>query len=184
MQLVTQRKCTIVQWPASFMQFWKSAYLPLLLLTGVSCSKNEAKPVLTPTNIAHVVVGQSSRADVFATLGRPTRTQRTSSGESWIYEYKRDAAVRHGILQSAAAASGVIGAFVPYAGLVGSGLGLAGTALDGTTDIETTSLSVEFGPDGVVHECVYSSTAFPAGVPGAPPAAPVDCQRPSTKGHG
>jgi len=159
-----------------FAQSTIAACIPLLLLIAASCSRNDAA-VLNPAKVADVVVGRSSRADVFATLGRPTRTERNSSGESWIYEYKSNDLARRGVFQGAAAASGVIGAFVPYAGLVGSGLGLAGTAMDATSSSDMISLAVQFAANGVVRECVYSTTAFPARVPGAAATAPIDCRR-------
>ena len=184
MKLTAHNKRTTLHWSARSAQLWVSAAcVPALLLVGASCSRRDAASVSNPAKVATVVVGQSSRADVFAALGRPTRTQQSSSGESWIYESKTDAAGRRGVLQGAAAASGVIGAFVPYAGLVGSGLGLADTAVDGTPKGEMTSLTVEFGPDGVVRECVYSSTAPPANVSGAGAVASPDCQRPTKKGR-
>jgi outer membrane protein assembly factor BamE (lipoprotein component of BamABCDE complex) len=163
-----------------FAQSRIAACIPLLLLIAASCSRNDAA-VLNPAKVADVVVGRSSRADVFATLGRPTRTERNSSGEFWIYEHKSNASARRGVFQGAAAASGVIGAFVPYAGLAGSGLGLAGTAMDATLRTDMTSLTVQFGANGVVRECVYSSTALPARVPGAAAATPIDCRRSSTE---
>jgi hypothetical protein len=184
MKLVPQKKRATLHWSAWPGHSQISACIPFLLLIGASCSRNDAASVLNPVKVAHVVVGQSSRADVFATLGRPTRTERNSSGESWIYEDRSDAAGRRGILQGAAAASGIIGAFVPYAGLAGSGLGLAGAAMDGISSTGVTSLAVEFGANGVVRECVFSSTAVPAGVPEIAAAAPIDCQRSTAKGHG
>jgi outer membrane protein assembly factor BamE (lipoprotein component of BamABCDE complex) len=184
MKLAARDKRTTPHWSARSAQLWVSAAcVPALLLVGASCSRNDAASVSNPAKVATVVVGQSSRADVFAALGRPARTQQSSSGESWVYESKADAAGRRGVLQGVAAASGVVGAFVPYAGLVGSGLGLADTAVDGAPRAETTSLTVEFGPDGVVRECVYSSTAPPANVPGTGAVAPPDCQRPAHKGR-
>lgn len=184
MKLVPQKKRAILHWSAWSEHSRISACISFLLLIAASCSRNDAASVLNPVKVADVIVGQSSRADVFAALGRPTRTERNSLGESWIYEDKSDAAGRRRIFQGAAAASGAIGAFVPYAGFVGSGLGLAGAAMDGTPRTDVASLAVEFGANGVVRECVYSSSALPAGVPGAGAVAPIDCQRPTAKGHG
>ena len=184
-RLVLREKRSTCQWRLRSAHSWISSFIPLLLLIGATCSPNtNSTSILNPAKVANVVVGQSSRADVFAALGRPRRTERSSLGESWIYEYKNDAAGQRGVLQGAAAVSGVIGAFVPYAGLVGSGLGLTGNAIDQTPRVETTTLAVEFGADGVVRDCVYSSTALPAGVAGTAPVAPIDCQRPPATGNG
>lgn len=101
-------------------------------------------------------------------------------GEAWIYEAKEDDAGGQGLMSGASAASGIIGAFVPYAGLVGSGLGLAGAAMGGARpEPAKVSLVVAFGDGDVVRDCTYSSTAFPAAVPGATPGVPkvADCQR-------
>ena len=70
---------------------------------------------------------------------------------------------------------------MPYVGLIGSGLGLAGVAMDGMrAEPQAVMLAVMFRDDGVVRDCTYSSTAAPAGVAGstADPAKLVDCQRP------
>jgi len=157
----------------------------VLVAVGPSCSSSAGTaPALDPATVASVVVGRSLRADVFATLGRPSRTERSASGEAWIYEAKEDDAGGQGLLNGAAAISGIVGAFVPYAGLVGSGLGLAGTATGGARPTpKAVSLAVTFGENGVVRDCVYSSTALPVAVPGATPgvAELADCQRPSPR---
>ena len=73
----------------------------------------------------------------------------------------------------ASAATGMVGAFVPYVGLIGSGLGLAGAAVNGAQpDVQAVSLTVLFRDDGIVRDCSYSSTAAPTS------AKPIDCQRP------
>ncbi len=118
--------------------------------------------------LASVVIGRSSRTDVFTALGRPSRTEQSGAGETWVYEAKNGDGGGQGLINGATAASGIIGAFVPYAGLVGSGLGLAGAAANGTRqEPDTVSVAVSFGTDGVVRNCVYSSTALPAGVAGS-----------------
>ena len=154
-----------------------------LLLTSTSCSANVPEPaVLDASKVASVVVGGSSRAEVFSALGRPSRTERSALGESWIYEAKTHDTGGQGLISGVSAASGVAGAFVPYAGLVGSGLGLAGTAMGKAQATPVVvSLAVAFAPDGVVRDCVYSSSAFPVGASDPPTEAPtlVDCGRPS-----
>ncbi len=131
----------------------------VLVVIGPSCSDNlGTSSVLDPGKVASVVVGRSSRADVFATLGRPSRTERSALGEAWIYEAKEDDAGGQNLMSGAAAASGVVGAFVPYVGLVGSGLGLAGTAMSGAhPKPKAVSLTVTFGGNDVVRDCVYSA---------------------------
>lgn len=156
--------------------------LPMLLVSA-SCSKDTPEPaVLDANKVASVVIGRSSRADVFSALGRPSRTERSASGEAWIYEAKTRDTGGQGLISGVSAASGVAGAFVPYAGLVGSGLGLAGAAMGkAQSPPVVVSLSVAFASDGVVRDCVYSSTAFSAVAPNSPTGAlpPVDCGRPS-----
>lgn len=153
-----------------------------MLLASASCSQNAPSPtVLDSGKVASVIVGRSSRTDVFAALGQPSRTERSALGEAWIYEARTGDAGGRGLMNGASAASGVIGAFVPYVGLIGSGLGLAGVAMDGTRpEPQVVSLAVTFRDDSVVRDCAYSSTAAPVGVPGAAAGAAtfVDCQRP------
>jgi len=154
----------------------------LVLLAGAACSRSASKTTVLDTGkLATVVIGRSSRNDVFAALGRPSRTEQSGVGETWIYETKPGDAGGPDFVSGAAAVSGIVGAFVPYAGLVGSGLGLAGTAVNGTRgEPDTVSVAVSFGADGVVRNCVYSSTAAPAGVSGSAegPAKIMGCQKP------
>ena len=134
--------------------------------------------------VASIVVGRSSRNDVFAALGRPARTERSGLGEVWVYQPSADGGTGgNGLMSGASAASGILGAVVPYAGAVGSGLGLAGTAMGGgSARPPADRLSVTFRDDGVVRDCTFSSTVFPAAGPGpaAVPAKVVDCQRPGS----
>lgn len=138
--------------------------------TGDAAGPDRAK-------VASVVIGRSSRDDVFGALGRPSRTERNAAGEFWTYEWSGRGGRTAAAVQGAATASSVIGAFVPYAGLVGTGIGLAGPRLGGTSKPDTSSLTVQFGPDGTVRECALSSTGLPAGLHGSA-GPPVDCQRP------
>jgi outer membrane protein assembly factor BamE (lipoprotein component of BamABCDE complex) len=130
-----------------------------------SATSNGGAAILDRGKISSILVGRSSRANVFAVLGRPSRTERSAAGEAWVYEAREsDAAGRQNVISGVASAAGVVGAVVPYAGLVGSGLGLAGAAVGKSRhDSTVTSLAVAFGPDGVVRDCVYTSTAVPAG---------------------
>ncbi len=148
------------------------AFAMLLLLASASCAQKPPSPVLDTAKVGSVVVGHSSRSDVLAVMGRPSHTERSASGEAWVYESKTDDTGGQSLMSGATAASGVIGAFVPYAGLVGSGLGLAGTAANGTrADPQAVSLTVMFRDDGIVRDCSYSTTAAPTS------AKPIDCQR-------
>ncbi len=149
---------------------------------AASCSQAAAPTALDPAKVATVAVGRSTRADVFTALGKPGHTERSGLGEAWVYEAKQGSSDNAGLVSGVSAASGLIGAFVPFAGLAGSGLGLANTAVGATrADPQSASLTVTFRDDGVVRDCLYSSTAAPAGVPGqaASIAKPVDCQRPA-----
>ena len=157
------------------------------LVATTSCSGGTPggdAAILDPGRMSSVVVGRSSRADVFAALGRPSRTQRSAVGEDWIYEVRETdpGAGQQGVMSGMASAAGIVGAVVPYAGLVGSGRGLANTAIGGSRrEPLVTSLAVAFGPDGVVRDCVYTSTALPTGIPGSRSGVPVvDCRRPPT----
>ena len=155
------------------------------LLAGAGCSQTPS-PVLDSDKVASVVVGRSSRNDVFAALGRPARTETTSTGESWVYATKDDGAGGQTLVNGATSAMGVAGAFVPYVGLAASSLGLASTAAGAARPpADSTSLTVLFGADGVVRDCVYASTASPGGLggPGAGPGAGAPraqgCRRPA-----
>jgi hypothetical protein len=131
--------------------------------------------------MAAIVVGQSSRSDVFATLGRPARTEQSNAGERWVYESHRDSQGNAQLVSGAGAAAGVVGAFVPFVGLVGPGLGLVNAATDNPAPgTGNASLSIDFGADGVVRDCVYASSDVPAGLPGAPPARALGCGRAHT----
>lgn len=154
----------------------------LALLSNASCSQ-APQPSAAPSadKLALVTVGRSSRTEVFAALGRPDRTQQGLLGETWIYETKAGDAGGQRLTSGAAAVSGILGAFVPYAGLVGSGLGLAGAAAGGRRqEADAVSVEISFTGNGVVRDCTYSSTALPAGMPGSTEgsARTPGCQRP------
>ncbi len=109
----------------------------VVMTVGPSCSQDHRQPAtLDPKKVASIVVGSSSRADVFAILGRPSRTERSAQGEAWIYEVKEAHADRRNLVGGVAAASGLVGAVVPYAGLVGSALSLADAATGGGANSE------------------------------------------------
>jgi len=156
--------------------------MALALLLAASCSETAPPPsIMDAGKVASVIVGRSSRTDVFNALGQPSRTERSGLGEAWVYQAAKGDAGNGRLVSGASAASGIVGAFVPYAGLVGSGLGLAGAAADRTRpDVQAISLTVTFRDDGLVRDCSYASTALPAGVPGsiARAAPPIDCSRP------
>ena len=154
----------------------------LAALAAASCAPaSPPSTILDASKVSSIVIGRSSRADVFTALGRPTRTQQNLAGEGWVYESRTDDSGRQRMVSGAAAASGVAGAFVPYLGLVGSGLGLANAAGgSGSREPDVVSMTVEFAANGIVRDCTYASTAAPAGTPGAAavPAQPIGCQRP------
>ncbi len=153
----------------------------LALMAVASCAQSPApSAILDAGKVSSIVVGRSSRTNVFTALGSPTRTQQSIAGESWVYEAKTDDSGRQRLMSGAGAAAGVAGAFVPYLGLVGSGLGLANAAGNtGRADADLVSMTVDFGANGLVRDCTYSSTAIPAGMPGAAAGArPPGCQKP------
>ena len=154
----------------------------LIALAGASaCAGDAGHPaVLDRSKIPSIVVGRSTQGDVFALLGRPSRAERSAQAETWIYEDKASGGEGR-LVSGAAAASGIVGAFVPYVGLLGSGLGLADAATGGARpQAATTSFAVSFGDGGIVRDCVYATTEF-SSAPGRAPGIPrsVDCQRPS-----
>ena len=158
---------------------------PTLALLAASCARTPpAATTLDADKVGSVVIRRSSRADVFAALGRPDQTRRSPLGETWVYEPKADSGSGQQFASGAAAVAGVAGAFVPYVGLLGSGLGLAGLAAGSQPEPDPGSLAVSFGDDGVVRDCVYSSTASPAGMPGAAeaPGKPIGCRSPGGPG--
>ena len=155
----------------------------LALLASASCSSNPpSASVLNADKAASIVVGRSSRTDVFAALGRPSRTETSLSGENWVYETKDGDSGSRTLVDGASSAMGLAGAFVPYLGIVGSGVGLANTAAGAARrEPDAASLTVSFRDDGVVRDCVYSSTALPTGLAGSAPgsADAQGCRRPS-----
>ena len=155
----------------------------LIALASASACSNDARhpAVLDRGKVAAIVVGRSTRGDVFTLLGQPSHAERGGQGETWLYETKPGGDGHDDLVSGAAAASGLVGALVPYVGLLGSGLGLAGAAMDGTRPAQqSASLSVSFGDDGIVRDCRYATTAFSPGSEGKPPGMPevIDCQRP------
>ena len=148
----------------------------LLLGSWAGCSQPQSAGPLQPANLAQVVIGRSSRSDVFTALGRPLRTERSAAGESWVYESKTDDGPSSGLVSGATTAAAAAGAFVPYVGLIGSGIGLANTSRPAP---ETMDLMVKFGADGIVLDCVQSNTAMPSGLTGSAPNLPPDCTRPA-----
>ena len=143
----------------------------VLALAGIiSCAPKA--PIEKVVDVSSIVIGRSTRADVFSKLGPPARTEERGTGETWVYETRHDrGGSRRGLMAGAAAASGVVGAFVPFVGLVGPGIGLLDATTGGSeTAPEVSSLSVIYGQDGIVRDCVYSATGIPAGMPGADPA--------------
>ena len=136
-----------------------------ILLAGASCS-HPAAPVLDPAKVSSVIIGRSSRTEVFAALGRPARTETTALGETWVYATQGDASGQT-LVNGATSAMGVAGSFVPYLGLAASSLGLANTAAGAASPTpETASLAINFGDNGIVRDCTYASTALPSGVTG------------------
>ena len=122
--------------------------------------------------MASVTIGRSSRGDVFATLGRPAKTTQNLAGEAWIYETAAASSGGDGGFKTGAlAVASVAGAFVPYVGLIGPGVGLASLASGPDQPPPGgASLTVSFGPDGIVRDCLYASTAAPAELSGPAPA--------------
>ena len=135
--------------------------------------------ILDPAKVGSVVIGRSSRSDVFKALGQPGHTEQSRQGETWVYETQSGGGDNQQLSSGAGAAAGVVGAFVPYVGLVGSGLGLASAAMGSQhAPPRTSSLRVIFSGNGLVNDCLYTTTDVPAGLPGATAAA-VGCQRPA-----
>lgn len=148
----------------------------LALLSASGCALEDAAPTIDPARMALVEIGRSSRADVFATLGRPIRTERSTAGERWIYEAGPQSQGNAQLVSGVGAAAGIAGVFVPYLGLIGPGLSLANAA-SGTqpTGAARATLSVDFTAEGLARDCVYSSGAMPAGLPGAASVQPLGC---------
>ena len=77
------------------------------LLLAAACSQRAApSAVLDSGKVGSVAVGRSSRADVFAALGQPSRTERSAVGEAWIYEARTGDAGNRGWMNGVSAASG------------------------------------------------------------------------------
>ena len=147
----------------------------LAVLPAAACTPAKPTATIDASKMAAVLIGRSSRSDVFATLGRPARTEQSRAGERWIYEARPDSQGNAQLISGAGAAAGAIGAFVPFVGLVGPGLGLVNAASDTPRPQASASFSVDFGADGVVRDCVYASSDIPAGLQGAPASRPLAC---------
>ncbi|MBV8614438.1 MAG: outer membrane protein assembly factor BamE [Acetobacteraceae bacterium] len=156
-----------------------------MLLTAAACSSRSGdKAILDPGKVSAVHVGRSSRSDVLALLGRPSRTEWNTAGETWVYQVREENLSRQELASGATVAGTVLGAFVPFGGLVGTGLGLAGTQVGGAGAEPVTTLTVAFGETGTVRDCTYSTTAFsaqPAPGTGAAAQPAFRCQGPAPK---
>ena len=126
-----------------------------------------------------MTVGRSTRADVFKALGQPKQTERSASGEAWVYEAREPKQNLNRLAGGAAAGSAIAGAFIPYVGLLGSGLGLANAAAGPGAPPASTTLTVAFGETGLVRDCIVATTAPPT--PQAAGQPPLDCTRPVTR---
>lgn len=147
--------------------------MTVLLLTA--CAQAPASPAaLDLSKVPGIVVGRSARAEVFALLGQPGRIDRDGRGERWTWASGGAEPDRMGPVMQAA--STVAGAFVPFAGLAGTGLGLARSAAAGPPP-GVTMFSVLFTDGGTVQDCTASASAPPAEGTGAPAPLP-DCARP------
>ncbi len=150
------------------------------LLTVASCAQPSGHhAILEPSRVSSIIVGRSSKSDVLTALGKPSRVDRNGQGETWVYEYRPDGSGRQTLLAGAQAASAVAGAFVPFVGLLGTGVGLASAADGGGPEPGTTTLAINFADFGIVRECTYSTSMVPADSPtGANAGTAPDCQRP------
>lgn len=146
------------------------------LLTLAACAQAPPGPAaLDLSKVPGITVGRSSRAEVFALLGQPGRIDRDGRGERWTWVSGGPESDRLG--PAAQAASAVAGAFIPLAGLAGTGLDLARSATERPPPGLTT-FTVAFTDQGVVQDCTASASATPADGAGIPAALP-DCQRPA-----
>ena len=155
----------------------------LLVIAAAACSHQVGtKAILDPSKTSSIVVGQSSKAEVLRSLGPPRRADRNGQGESWVYRIEgRDTNERQ-IAAGAQVVSAAVGALVPFGGLVGAGIGLAGTGLRGSEkEMPAAVLTVDFGTQGVVRECTFSTNVVSVATASNPDPAsqmPLDCQRP------
>lgn len=151
-----------------------------LALLATACASTAPPPaaMLDPARVKSIVIGRSSRTDVYAALGQPGHTEQSGQGEAWVYETQSGGPGNQQLSNGAGAAAGVAGAFIPYVGLVGSGLGLANAAMGSQhASPKPSSLKVSFSGSGIVSDCLYASTSMPAGLSGATAPA-IGCQRP------
>lgn len=150
----------------------------LLTLTACAGSGGDAAPDLR--KLSAVVVGQSSRADVLGVMGQPSQVLRNARGESWVYEAQDSGRTDGRVAAGTQAAATVAGALIPFAGLVGAGMGLANAAVSEPRRPAVTTVTVEFAEAGVVRECIYATNAMtPDDLLRADGRAPFDCVRPA-----
>ncbi len=150
----------------------------LLTLTACAGGGDATAPDLR--KLSSVVVGQSSRADVLGVMGRPSQVLRNARGEAWVYEAQGASRNEGRMAAGAQAAATVAGALIPFAGLVGAGMGLASAAASESRQPMVTTMTVEFAEAGVVRDCIYATNAMTTDdLVRADGRAPFDCVRPA-----
>ena len=148
-----------------------------LLMTLAACAGGEDGPDFS--KLTTVVVGQSSRADVLGAMGRPSQVLRTAKGEAWVYEAGGGRDRARMAAAGTQAATTVASALIPFAGLVGAGLGLANSMTSDPRGPQVTTVTVDFAETGVVRDCLYATNVITnADLARADGRAPFDCSRP------
>ena len=125
----------------------------LLPLGMAGCSGQSGDTaILEPGKVSSIVIGQSSRSDVLALLGQPNHTTWNRDGESWVYQVTDEDLRRESMSNGATIAGGVLGAFVPFGGLIGMGLGMAGSQVSELATASPTTTLVLLQSFGVGRE--------------------------------
>ena len=113
-------------------------------------------------------------------MGQPSQVLRNARGESWVYEAQGASRGDGRMAAGAQAATTVASALIPFAGLVGAGVGLANSMASEPRRPTATTVTIEFAEAGVVRDCLYATNAMtPDDLARADGRAPFDCRRPA-----
>ena len=146
------------------------------LLALAACAGGAEAPDLR--KLSAVVVGQSSRTDVLGVMGQPSQVVRGARGESWVYEAQGVSRNDGRMAAGAQAATTVASALIPFAGLVGAGMGLANSMGPDSRRPAVTTVTIDFAEAGFVRDCFYATNAMaPDDLVRADGRAPFDCIR-------
>ena len=114
-------------------------------------------------------------------MGQPSQVVRSARGESWVYDAQGAGRDNARMAAGTQAATTVASALIPFAGLVGAGVGLANSMASEPRRPTVTTVTIEFAEAGIVRDCLYATNAMtPDDLARADGRAPFDCRRPAS----